>query len=200
VALSKPPDLNPTVGEGREMVPHRLGFRRRISGEVAAQEQTTATFSMFPEVMERSTRCVWMRGSRWCPPRARLRPRELAGSERRAPGGGILLATLRSSICFGIKRETRSGRCYRSWGKYWEKEEGADLLGSVGFDRDVCRSGGIPTSNSASLAARSAGEGRGEWRGGVGLFIGVVEASNYAGSKGIEEGKGSYCERRKRSC
>jgi hypothetical protein len=31
--------------------------------------------------------------------------------------------------------------------KGWEKEEGADLLGSVGFDRDAHRCGGFLTKN-----------------------------------------------------
>jgi hypothetical protein len=107
-----------------------------------------------------------------------------------APGVGIFQVTSRSSICFGIKGETRSGRSCRSWGKDWEKEEGADLLGSVGFDRDVRRSGGIPTSYSGSLGARFGRGRKGKWRGEMELLIGMVGARIGQELMRIEEREG----------
>jgi hypothetical protein len=83
-----------------------------------------------------------------------------------------------------------------------ERERGGGLGFTVdgGFERACSQVRCTPTTNRGSLAAILQEEEEGKQRGGVGLLIGVVEASNYAGSKGIEEGKGSYCERRKRSC
>jgi hypothetical protein len=52
--------------------------------------------------------------------------------------------------------------------KGWEEEEGKNLLGSVDFIQERPQVQATPARNSASLAARSTGEGRGEWRGGVG--------------------------------
>jgi hypothetical protein len=45
--------------------------------------------------------------------------------------------------------------------KGWEKEEGADLLGSIGFDRDARRCGRFPTKNFVAPAF-SLAQGKGK--------------------------------------
>jgi hypothetical protein len=121
--------------------------------------------------METETMCVWTRGSWWCPPRARLRPREFAGPERRAPGGGILLATLRSSICFGIKGERWSGRCARTWGVGRCRNQASGYLVVVGIEFARWQQCGSPARDFASLAALFVEGAEGKWRGGWGDYI-----------------------------
>jgi hypothetical protein len=71
-------------------------------------------------------------------------------------------------FCSELDGEKWSGGSAVTREKGWEEEEGTNLLGSVDFVRERPQVQATPARNSASLAARSAGEGKGGWRGGVG--------------------------------
>jgi hypothetical protein len=89
-------------------------------------------------------------------------------------------------------------RSATSWGSRWGRIGGRGLTGKVEFDRRYLQECGVLARDFAGLAAQSEMERRGNRRGDPGLFIGVIGASNLAGSKRIEEGRGGYSERRKR--
>jgi hypothetical protein len=81
-----------------------------------------------------------------------------------------------------------------------DQREGSERRRLVEIDELLRRELRTSAKNLGSLAAISEGNGKGEGGGGPELFVGVAGASSYAGNKRIEEWKGSYCERRKRSC
>jgi hypothetical protein len=85
-----------------------------------------------------------------------------------ALGGDELRLVVRGSICCETKRTKGVRRCARSRWRGWGRGGGLGLTVDGGFERTRSQIWRTPASDFVSLAALSAREQEGKWRGGRG--------------------------------
>jgi hypothetical protein len=115
-------------------------------------------------------------------------------NRRRAPAGdarGDDVLRESSGELDGLQNKRNRGvrRCARSRWRGWERGGSLGLTVDGGFERTHSQIWRTPASDFVSLAALSAREREGKWRGGRGLFKGVSELETAGVLRRIEEEK-----------